>query len=109
MQIVTLTGLSYPTVRKAIDLFDAGGWAAIKPAARGRSKGDGRLLSAQQEASVRCTIAGGNHDLIRVQLRADHLIQFPSQHHRNSSIPAQANTREFSTYQRRRRGAKIEV
>ena len=46
MQIVTLTGLSYPTVRKAIDLFEAGGWQALKPAARGRNAGDGRLLSA---------------------------------------------------------------
>jgi hypothetical protein len=25
MQIVALTGLSYPTVRKAVDLFDEGG------------------------------------------------------------------------------------
>jgi transposase len=46
MEIVTLTGLSYPTVRKAIDLFAVGGWLAIKPAARGRNAGDGRLLSA---------------------------------------------------------------
>jgi transposase len=32
MQIVTMTGLSYPTVRTAIDLFEAGGWSAIRPA-----------------------------------------------------------------------------
>jgi transposase len=56
MEIAALTGLSYPTVRKAIDLFVAGGWSAVKPAARGRSAGDGRLLSAQQEASARCTL-----------------------------------------------------
>lgn len=37
LQIVTLTGLSYPTVRKAIDLFEAGGWPALKPAARGHA------------------------------------------------------------------------
>ncbi len=35
MQIVGLTGLSYPTVRKAIDLFADGGWPALKPAASG--------------------------------------------------------------------------
>ncbi|MBK6869081.1 MAG: IS630 family transposase [Burkholderiales bacterium] len=67
MQIVTLTGLSYPTVRKAIDRFDAGGWAAIKPAARGRSKGDGRLLSAQQEASVRRTICDQRPEQLKME------------------------------------------
>jgi len=56
MQIAVLAGLSYPTVRKAIDQFVAGGWSAIKPAARGWSTGDGRLLSAEQESSVRRTI-----------------------------------------------------
>lgn len=49
MQIVTMTGLSYPTVRTAIDLFDAGGWGAIRPAVRGRVRGDGRVLSQAQE------------------------------------------------------------
>ena len=29
MEIVKMTGLSYPTVRRAIDLFEAGGWGAI--------------------------------------------------------------------------------
>lgn len=52
MRIVTMTGLSYPTVRSAIDLFEAGGWAAIRPAARGRAKGDGRTLSSAQEDAV---------------------------------------------------------
>ena len=52
MQIVAMTGLSYPPVRAAIDLFEAGGWAAIKPALRGRSRGDGRVLSAVQEEAV---------------------------------------------------------
>ena len=36
MQIVEMTGLSYPPVRAAIDLFEAGGWSAIRPALRGR-------------------------------------------------------------------------
>jgi len=52
MQIVAMTGLSYPPVRAAIDLFEAGGWAAIRPALRGRSPGDGRVLSAVQEEAV---------------------------------------------------------
>ena len=52
MQIVAMTGLSYPPVRAAIDLFEAGGWAAVRPAPRGRSRGDGRVLSAVQEDAV---------------------------------------------------------
>jgi len=49
MQIVAMTGLSYPTVRAAIDLYEAGGWSAVRPALRGRSRGDGRVLSQAQE------------------------------------------------------------
>jgi transposase len=52
MQIVALTGLSYPPVRAAIDLFEAGGWSAIRPALRGRSRGDGRVLSQVQEDTI---------------------------------------------------------
>ena len=36
MQIVELTGLSWPTVRTTIDLYEAGGLAAIKPKDRGK-------------------------------------------------------------------------
>lgn len=56
MRIVELTGLSYPTVRRTIDQFEAGGLSAIVPAARGRSRGMGRRLSAEQEARIRRTI-----------------------------------------------------
>ncbi|MBB5017135.1 transposase [Chitinivorax tropicus] len=41
IQIVELSGLSYPTVRNTIKLFEAGGWPAIKPAARGHQHGEG--------------------------------------------------------------------
>ena len=56
MQIVSMTGLSYPAVRATIDLFMAGGWAAIRPTSRGRSRGDGRCLSEIQEETIRRTI-----------------------------------------------------
>jgi transposase len=56
MQIVDITGLSYPAVRVCVDLFDSGGWAAIRPAGRGRSAGTGRTLSAAQEATIQRTI-----------------------------------------------------
>ena len=56
MQIVAMTGLSYPTVRSTIDLFEAGGWVAIRPALRGRNRGDGRTLSQAQEDTVQSLI-----------------------------------------------------
>ena len=56
MQIVGMTGLSYPAVRVCVDLFETGGWAAIRPALRGRSAGTGRSLTAAQEASIQHTI-----------------------------------------------------
>ena len=37
MQIVSMTGLSYPAVRATLDRFLEGGWTAIRPAARGRT------------------------------------------------------------------------
>ena len=52
MQIVAMAGLSYPTVRSAIDLFEAGGWNAIRPSLRGRARGDGRVLSQAQEDTI---------------------------------------------------------
>lgn len=53
MQIVDLSGLSYPTVRSAIDRYEQGGFAALKPAARGRRAGQGRTLSQDQEHAIR--------------------------------------------------------
>lgn len=56
MQIVQMTGLSWPAVRRAIDSFEAGGEAAIEPAQRGRRAGDGRSLEDAQEAAIRSLI-----------------------------------------------------
>ena len=52
------TGLSCPTFCKAIDLFAEGGWTAIKPAARGRSAGDGSLLCKERYGSYRAEAEG---------------------------------------------------
>ena len=52
MRIVEMTGLSYPAVRACIDLFDAGGWTAIRPALRGRSLGTGRTLTQAQKDGI---------------------------------------------------------
>ena len=55
MAIVEPTGLSYPAVRRAIDLYEAGGAAALKPAARGCAPGQSRRLSSAQGQLVRRT------------------------------------------------------
>lgn len=52
IEIVDMTGPSYPPVRAAIDLYEAGGWSAIRPARRGRLRGDGRVLSQAQEEAI---------------------------------------------------------
>jgi transposase len=52
MEIVDMTGLSYPPVRAAINLYEEGGWSAIRPAMRGRARGDGRVLSQVQEDTI---------------------------------------------------------
>ena len=49
MQIVSMTGLSYPAVRATVDRFEFGGWSAIRPACRGRVRGEGRALTSVQE------------------------------------------------------------
>jgi transposase len=57
MQIVELTNLSWPAVRVAIDLYEAGGMAALKPKERGKKSGEGRSLTPEQEAHIRKLIA----------------------------------------------------
>jgi len=56
MKIVEMTGLTYPTVRSAIDLYVEGGWPAIRPMPRGRTPGDGRLLTPDQEKQIQRAI-----------------------------------------------------
>ena len=58
-QIQTETGLSVPTIIKACQAFETGGWAAIDVGARGRPKGDGRLLDPEQEADLRRLVLQG--------------------------------------------------
>lgn len=53
MRIVELVGLTYPTVRAAIDRYEQGGAAAIKPAQRGKRAGQGRSLTEEQEVRIR--------------------------------------------------------
>jgi transposase len=66
MQIVDMTGLSYPAVRSCIDLFEAGGWQAIRPALRGRSAGTGRSLTQAQEGSIQRTIIDNRPEQLKM-------------------------------------------
>ncbi|HEX5360933.1 MAG TPA: transposase [Fluviicoccus sp.] len=56
MKIVSKTGLSWPAVRKALDLYEHGGMAALKPCDRGRPPGSGRRLTDRQEDIIRTLI-----------------------------------------------------
>jgi transposase len=67
MQIVDLTGLSYAAVRGAIDAYESGGVAALKPAKRGRSKGDGRSLTAEQEIAIQQTICDKRPEQLKME------------------------------------------
>jgi transposase len=67
MQIVELTGLSWPAVRAAIDLYEAGGIAALKPKARGREPGEGRSLTAAQEDHIRKLIIDKRPEQLKME------------------------------------------
>ena len=67
MQIVVLTGLSYPSVRGVIDRFEEGGWSAIRPALRGRNRGDGRVLSPAQEEAIQRMIIDKRPEQLKME------------------------------------------
>lgn len=70
MQLVQMTGLSYPTVRHTLDLTEQGGWPAIKPVGQGHTKGGTRLLTPEQEAHIKKTIC----DKCPEQLKMDFIL-----------------------------------
>jgi len=53
MQIVNLSGLSWPAVHTALDLYKQGGWRALKPRSPGRKPGTGRSLNEAHEARIK--------------------------------------------------------
>jgi hypothetical protein len=65
MQMVAMTGLSYPTVRSTIDLFEAGGWTKVRPTRRGRIRGDGRV-----RAKPRCCAGLARRGIPAIEQRA---------------------------------------
>ena len=74
MQVVAMTGMSYPTVRAVIDWFGTGSWsamrpamqAAIRPTMRGRARGDGQELSQVQEDTLQRMIIGKRPEQLKM-------------------------------------------
>lgn len=67
MQIVAMTGLSWPGVRAALDRYEAGGMAALKPAKRGKKPGTGRSLTAEQEQAIRQIICDKRPEQLKME------------------------------------------
>jgi len=67
MQIIELSGLSYPTVRSAIDRYREGGLAALKPNARGKRAGQGWTLTEAQEQSIRKIICDKRPEQLKME------------------------------------------
>ncbi|WP_137132664.1 IS630 family transposase [Rhizobium sp. FY34] len=67
MKIVELSGLTWPTVRKVIDRYEAGGAHSLKPKERGLSSGDGRSLSVEQEANIRKLICDKRLEQLKME------------------------------------------
>lgn len=67
MAIVGMTGLSYPAVRKAIDLYEEGGYSALKPTPRGRVSGNGRMLTLEQEKAIRRIICDKRPEQLKME------------------------------------------
>jgi transposase len=67
MQIVAMTGLSWPGVRAALDRYEAGGMAALKPVVRGKKPGTGRSLTADQEQAIRQIICDKRPEQLKME------------------------------------------
>ncbi len=67
MAIVGMTGLSYPAARLAINLYEEGGYLALKPTPRGRISGEGRVLTAEQERIVRRMICDKRPEQLKLE------------------------------------------
>jgi len=67
MQIVAMTGLSWPGVRAALDRYEAGGMAALKPAVRGKKPGTGRRLTGEQEQGIRQIICDKRPEQLKME------------------------------------------
>ena len=67
MQIVEHSGLSWYAVNAAIKRYSEAGAAALKPEARGKKQGSGRVLSEAQEATVRQIICDKRPEQLKME------------------------------------------
>jgi len=74
MQIVALCGLTYPTVKRAIELYERGGWQTLRLADRGRGKSQGCVLTKQQEDAIQGSIIDQRLEAVQVWLD----VQYPA-------------------------------
>ena len=67
MQIVEHSGLSWSAVNAAITAYTYAGEAGLKPAARGKKPGGGRVLSESQEISIRQVICDKRPEQLKME------------------------------------------
>jgi len=67
MKIVELTGLSWPAVRRAIDLYTEGGWSALKLQPPGCKTGTGKKLTQDQELRIRRMICEKRPEQLKME------------------------------------------
>ncbi|MDA8020782.1 MAG: IS630 family transposase [Thermoanaerobaculia bacterium] len=65
-EIADIVGMSKGTIIAATKAYKEGGWPAVNVRRRGRPTGDGRTLSAEQEASIRETICDRTPDQLKM-------------------------------------------
>lgn len=66
MAIKAQTGISWGAIRKAIDLYEDGGVAALKPERRGRRKGSSRRLTPEQEKQIQKDIRDNRPEQLKM-------------------------------------------
>jgi len=69
MKIVEITGLTWPTVNKAIEKFKADGIDSLKPSKRGRKLGTDRILTEEQELVIRKLLYRTRPNLFKPMIR----------------------------------------
>lgn len=64
--VAEAVGLTRGTIISAMKAYKAGGWKAVAVKARGRSVGDGRTLSEEQEKTIRAMICDRTPDQLKL-------------------------------------------
>lgn len=65
-EVAKTVGLARGTIISAVKAYEAGGWKAVVVKARGRSVGEGRTLSTEQEKTIRGMICDRTPDQLKL-------------------------------------------